>query len=177
VVSDLDSKVCDITGKSSSKGVGGLKTKIDAAKTATGMGIPVVVANSTKKEVLERIVTGKNEGTIFLPQRGLDEKKHWIKFTAKSKGKISVDKGAQKVLLKGSSSLLPVGVSKVSGLFEKGDTIDITGPDGKVFAKGVTNYSSLEINKIKGFDSRRIEEKLGYCKYREVVFRDNMVLL
>lgn len=177
VVSDMHGDLCDVSGKSSHKGVGGLKTKLEAASRVTGMGIPMVLSNSARKNVILDILAGDDVGTLFIPEKGLDDRRHWIKFTAKSRGKIIVDDGARKVLVKGSGSLLPVGVSGVKGLFEKGDTVDIAGPSGRVFARAVTNYSSLEVNKIKGLESREIEKKLGYRRHREVVFRDNMVLL
>jgi glutamate 5-kinase len=162
---------------SSAVGKGGMKSKIDAAEMASVMGIPTVIAGGRSPHILTRIFDGEAVGTLFLPkQDGLTSRKHWIAYTLKSKGSVTVDTGAVVALSKSGTSLLPKGIIEVTGDFHIGDLISVVGPDGVEFARGLVNYSSKEITQIKGLNTKRIEDTLGFRYSDEVIHRDNLVL-
>ncbi len=161
----------------SSLGSGGMVTKIEAAKVATNNGIPMILANGSRKEVLVDIVEGKKIGTLFLPkEHRMGIRKGWIGFASKTEGALAVDSGAENALKNRGKSLLPSGIVSVEGSFVKGSVISITGSNGE-FARGISNYDSEEINRIKGCHSRDIERILGYCHYMEIINRDHLTLL
>ena len=158
-------------------GRGGMKTKIDAAEIAMRSGIPLVIANSQKPNVLLDVLEGKPVGTFFKPdEKGLPGIKRWIAYGAGVKGQIHVNEGAKKAILKGAS-LLAVGIEEVSGKFQIGDVVSLVGPDGKEFARGIVNYSSEEVNLIKGKNTSQIKKILGYIRQKEIVIRKRMHLL
>jgi len=160
------------------RGEGGMESKVQAAKMATATGIPVVIAKGGEKGILEKIIQGEDIGSFFVPsQRKKKGKKNWIAFSLKTKGKIIVDEGAKLALMKKGKSLLASGIISAEGRFAVGDAVSIVGPEDKEFAKGLTNYSKEEIEKIKGVNSSELEAILGYRGYDEVVHRDNMVVL
>ncbi|TRZ89000.1 MAG: glutamate 5-kinase [Methanosarcinales archaeon] len=159
----------------SMKGVGGMRTKIEAAKITSIAGCHMVIANSAVEDVIIKVINGDNIGTLFLAQNGkYRNRTRWI-ILSKSSGKMIVDKGAEKAVKKGMG-LLPSGILEVSGLFDRGDIVDIES-DGNVFSKGITDYSSSELNMIKGKHSDMIEKILGYKNYDEVVRKTNIGLL
>ena len=160
-------------------GVGGMQTKLDAASVVTKAGEAVIIANGRTESILKRIMQGENLGTLFLPNKEkLTSRKRWIGYTMKSKGTIYVDTGAVCALSEKGKSLLASGIVSVEGDFNKGDIISISSKEDKiVFAKGLTNYSSEEIEKIKGRSTLEITKVLGYKLYDEVIHRDNMVIL
>ncbi len=159
-------------------GAGGMETKIQAAKMLTESGIPVVIANGREKQILTKIISCEEIGTFFAPlEQKKKGKKRWIAFSLKSKGQIIVDKGAKEALLKGGKSLLPSGILSVKGEFEAGDSVSIADENHKEFARGLSNYSSEEIEKIKGLNSSEIKKVLEYKDYDEVIHRDNLVVL
>jgi len=158
-------------------GRGGMKTKIDAAEIAMRSGIPLVIANSQKPNVLLDVLEGKPVGTFFKPdEKGLPGIKRWIAYGAGVKGQIHVNEGAKKAILKGAS-LLAVGIEGVSGKFQIGDVVSLVGSDGKEFARGIVNYSSEEVNLIKGKNTSQIKKILGYIRQKEIVIRKRMHLL
>ena len=158
-------------------GRGGMKTKIDAAEIAMRSGIPLVIANSQKPNVLLDVLEGKPVGTFFKPdEKGLPGIKRWIAYGAGVKGQIHVNEGAKKAILKGAS-LLAVGIEEVSGKFQIGDVVSLVGSDGKEFARGIVNYSSEEVNLIKGKNTSQIKKILGYIRQKEIVIRKRMHLL
>ena len=164
--------------KCKGEGAGGMETKIQAAKMLTESGIAVVIANGKGKQILNKIIKGENIGTFFAPvEQKKKGKKKWIAFSLKSKGEIIVDKGAKEALLKGGKSLLSSGITSVKGNFETGDSVSITDEKGEEFARGLSNYTSEEIQKIKGLKSSEIKKALGYKDYDEVIHRDNLVVL
>jgi glutamate 5-kinase len=157
------------------KGVGGMRTKIEAAKITSIAGCHMVIANSAVEDVILKVMKGENIGTLFLAQNGkFRNRTRWI-ILSKTSGKIIVDKGAEKAVKKGMG-LLPSGILEVSGLFDRGDIVDIES-DGNVFSKGITDYSSSELKMIKGKHSDMIEKILGYKNYDEVVRKTNIGLL
>ena len=159
----------------SMKGVGGMRTKIEAAKITSIAGCHMVIANSAVEDVILKVMNGDNIGTLFLAQNGkFRNRTRWI-ILSKPSGKIIVDKGAEKAV-KNGMGLLPSGILEISGLFDRGDIVDIE-TDGNVFSKGITDYSSSELNMIKGKHSDMIENILGYKNYDEVIRKTNIGLL
>ena len=162
----------------SSFGVGGMYTKLQAAKMATNAGIECILVNGRKESILIDILDGKDAGTVFLArQPKIRARKRWIAYSSKSSGTVKVDAGAREVLIKKNRSLLPSGVVGCSGRFNIGDTVGIVVENNKEFARGIINYSSSELNKIKGQKTKDIERILGYKYYDEVIHRDNLVIL
>jgi glutamate 5-kinase len=152
-------------GTTSATAVGGMTTKIDAARMAVRAGIPMVIASGRRPGVLGRVVAGEAEGTLFVPWAGkLRGRKRWIAFFHHSKGKVAVDAGAYTALSQGGKSLLLPGVSRCEGEFGAGDVISIHAPDGREFARGIAGVSAAQIRARK---RTRIE----------AVHRDNLVLL
>jgi len=144
--------------------VGGMQTKIEAAKVATRSGIPVVIGGG--KGFLKAIFAGEQAGTMFMPtQDKLQARKKWIAYGSRIKGKIVVDEGAKKALIQQGGSLLSVGIKKILDNFQSGDTVGLLDPQGREFARGIVYYSSQELEKIKGLHTREIEKKLGYKYY------------
>jgi glutamate 5-kinase len=179
LVKKIDKKLESLAStKRSAHGVGGMETKIAAAKNATTYGIPVVMANGRVHGILEAIFRGKDVGTLFLPETSkLKSRKHWIAFTLKPKGKLSIDHGAEEAILKMGKSLLAIGITKTEGDFQFGDSVSILNQRQKEIARGLVNYSSFEIKRIKGAPTKEIERILGYKYYDEVINRDDLVIL
>jgi len=159
-------------------GVGGMATKLQAAKIATNAGIECVILNGGKKDILLEFFGNVEVGTVFVSkQPKIGARKRWIAYSLKSSGQIKVDKGAKEVLVKKNRSLLASGIIGYSGKFDVGDSVSITDENDKEFARGLTNYSSSELNKIMGRNTKDIERILGYKYYDEVIHRDNLVIL
>jgi glutamate 5-kinase len=181
IVEELTPEIERIASAGGKTGVGGMKTKIQAAKVTMKAGIPMVIANGNEENILSRIIAGERIGTIFLPDAEAKEKmrdrKHWLRFASSVKGKIKVDEGAKSALIKNRSSLLASGVIGIEDDFMSGDPVSIVDAEGVEFAKGITNYSSEEIKKIKGAQSKDFEQILGRKEYGEVVYRGNLVLI
>jgi len=179
VVDEITPEIERIAETGGKTGVGGMKTKIQAAKVTMKAGIPMVIANGSEENILIRIIEGERVGTLFMPKttRKMNGKEHWILFASSSKGRIKVDDGAKTALIKNSSSLLPSGIIAIEKEFRSGDTVSILDTEGVEFAKGISNYSSSDIEKIKGMQSKDIEHILGRKDYAEIVYRGNLVLL
>ena len=179
LVEDIDANMEGIVEETKSEmSVGGMISKIQAAKKASRFGIPTVVARGTKDGILHQILKGKEIGTLILSKgEALSSRKHWIAFNPKPKGDIIVDDGAKKAILQRGKSLLPSGVVKIKGIFDRGDLVSCLGPRGKEFARGLVNYSATELEKIKGHRSDQIESTLGYKYSDEVIHRDDLVVL
>lgn len=160
----------------STKGVGGMRTKIIAAKIAEKSGCHMIIANSQIENVITRLVAGEEIGTLFYAEaeEASNNKIRWV-LLSKSSGTITVDRGAMNALMT-TSGLLPKGIVAVSGDFERGDIIDIE-CGGAVFAKGITDYDAEEIQKIKGVHTDDIEKILGHKDYDNVIRKENLALL
>ncbi|MCF6265747.1 MAG: glutamate 5-kinase [Desulfuromusa sp.] len=158
-------------------GTGGMDTKLKAAKRAALSGVGTLIVNGRSANILSRVFAGEEVGTYFLPaQSKLTAKKHWIAFSKKPRGKLLIDEGGQRAVIKAGKSLLPSGICGVEGGFERGDAVRLCKCDGEEFARGVVSYSLAETLQIMGKQCIEIEKVLGY-KYRdEVVNRDNLVL-
>lgn len=158
--------------------VGGMRTKLQAAQMAMRSGIFCVIANGRRKDVLLDIVSGKRNGTLFLPHKErLVAKKRWIAFIAKIKGSIKVDDGAKEALIKENKSLLASGIIERRGVFLPRDIVVVIDEQNREFAKGLVNYSSSEIDRIKGLKTSQIHSTLGYKRSDEVIHKDDLVIL
>jgi glutamate 5-kinase len=178
------SRVLDITpaieamagGASSGVGTGGMQTKIAAAKIAVGAGCHLCIAKGADPHPLKRIEEGAR-CTWFLPSSTpTAARKQWIAGTLRPAGAISVDEGAVRALMQGKS-LLPAGVTRAIGRFDRGDTVSIVGPGGVEVARGICAYSDADTARILGRKSAEIERLLGFRGRDEIVHRDDLVLL
>jgi glutamate 5-kinase len=161
----------------STLGTGGMATKIKAAKRATLFGAGTAIINGRTPHNLSYLFDGHELGTYFLPARDpITSRKHWIAFTKKPRGKLLLDDGARTAIVDGGKSLLPSGIKALDGEFDRGDAVRLCSLDGREFAKGVTNYSALELQRILGCKTKEIETILGYKYGDEVVHRDNLVI-
>ena len=159
-------------------GVGGMITKLQAAKLATAGGADVVIAGGHEPELFERLIAGESVGTIFPATTDrLESRKRWMLAGLAARGKIVVDAGAAQALISRGKSLLPAGARDVSGRFDRGDTVSICDEEGHRFAIGITNYSREDAAQILGVRSDRIAKLLGHEYGAELVHRNNLVLL
>lgn len=157
------------------KGVGGMRTKIEAAKICCLAGCHMVIADHSIDDVILRVVAGEDLGTIFVAEGDVRRSKaRWI-LLSHSSGSVEVDGGAMKALLK-HMGLLPKGIVSLQGRFEAGDVVDIMHA-GEVFAKGIIEYDSSDLAKVKGLHSNEIEKTLGYCRHGNVIRGENLALL
>ena len=158
-------------------GMGGMKSKVIAARKVITFGIPYIIACGKEAGILGQIFSGREVGTLFLPmEEHLTSKKHWIAFTLRSRGRIYIDDGAKKAIVDQGKSLLPSGIVRIEGNFAVGDSVNCRDSRGSKIAKGLVNYSSEDIDRIKGLRTDRIEQILGNKPYDEVIHRDNMAV-
>jgi glutamate 5-kinase len=167
-VDSITAELKSSLGGKSKLGRGGIQSKITAAEIATNCGIPVVIANSRRENVIVDILAGKDVGTYFKAQTRMSAVKRWIAYGAAVKGTVVVNEGAKKAILKGSS-LLAVGVTKVVGVFDAGDVVSLEDEEKHVFARGNPNFNSSQLNQIKGLQVTEVLEKLGADKPKEVI--------
>ena len=157
------------------KGVGGMRTKIKAAKICSMAGCYVLIANSEVKNVVLKILSGEEIGTLFLAERHIRKNRaRWI-ILARASGTVRVDAGAKAAVI-GKNSLLPAGIVGIEGSFDRGDVVKLE-CEGRVFAKGITDYTSEELLKIKGAHTNEIEGILGYKNYDNVIKKENIGIL
>ena len=157
---------------------GGMKSKLMAIQKAAHYGLPSVLANGLSEGILQRILKGEEEGTLFLAKKErLSARKHWILHSLVPLGSLTVDEGALRAIFEQGGSLLPIGITAVSGEFRSGNAVQVLGPDGTEVARGLSHYSSSEVQMIQGRKSEEIESLLGYSYYDEVVHRNDLVLL
>ncbi len=156
---------------------GGMRSKLNAAEICVNAGIPVIIANSRKKNILSRLVKGEEEGTFFYPpEKYLSHKKRWIAYSVVSKGSLYIDNGAKDALVHKGKSLLPGGIIKVKGRFDKGDPVDVCDEEENVIGRGIINYENEIVDKIKGKKTKLIKNQLKERFYEEVIHRDNLVI-
>jgi glutamate 5-kinase len=159
-------------------GRGGMVSKIRAARTAATSGAHTVIANGLQPDVLTRIVNGDDVGSLLVANVSpLVGRKQWIRNQQRTKGELHLDAGAVTALSSKGVSLLPVGVTAVTGRFVRGDLVACLDIEGRAIAQGLVNYSSEEAGKLIGCASDRIADCLGYAAEPEMVHRDNLVLL
>jgi len=176
VTEDITRLVWDRTAQVS---VGGMATKLQAAQKASASGVPLVIASGWEPDVLSRLLAGESLGTYF-PARAdrLGARKRWIAFAVPPQGRLRVDEGALRALTQQGRSLLPSGVVAVEGEFNSGEVVAIVDDmAGREFARGLVNFDADEVRRIRGAQTREIEERLGYKSFDEVVHRDNLVIL
>jgi glutamate 5-kinase len=175
VTEEIERLVWDADGQVS---VGGMSTKLEAARKVTSSGIPMVIASGRVPGTLRRVLRGEPLGTYFVPRGDrLAGRKRWIAFAVPPQGRLTVDAGARSALVERGKSLLPSGVVEVEGEFHAGEVVSLSAADGKEFARGLTNYDAAELRKIQGAKTKDLEERLGYKSFDEVIHRDNLVLL
>jgi len=178
IVKQLNRSVFDLV-RDRATGIsrGGMARKLEAARQATAAGESVIIASGRTPGVLGRILAGEPVGTLVLAQGpAVAARKRWIGFAVQPRGRLVLDPGARRAVEQGGRSLLPIGVVKVTGSFRKGDIVALDDADGSEFARGLTNYSSDDIRRIRGLKTGEIAEALGHCPYDEVIHRDNMVI-
>jgi glutamate 5-kinase len=160
-------------------GTGGMASKIAAAEKAAAAGIPTIIADGTREGALAAVFDPAiSSGTLVLADGDpLARRKHWIAYTLKPAGTLTVDAGAERALAHGGRSLLPSGVRGVEGRFGVGDCVRCVGPDGREFARGLVNYAAAELEKICGAQTRDIERLLGFRSSDEVIHRDDLVVV
>jgi len=175
----ITQKIEKLAGGSKSKvTVGGMYTKILAAKQTMSFGIPTLIVNGFDKSIAEKIFEGKSVGTLFWAGREkIKKRKHWIVHTLKPSGKITIDSGAEKAILSRGKSLLPAGVIKVEGKFEFGNAVRILGEDGKEIARGLVNYNFRDLDSIMGMRTNAVKKIFEDNFYNEVIHRDDLTLL
>jgi len=156
-------------------GTGGMATKLAAAGIAMNSGIPMVLAGAAVPAVLSRVIAGEEIGTLFLPaNNGLHLRKRWIAFGSPAQGQIVVDDGAKTAIVNQGKSVLPAGVKAVAGSFEPGNVVKVLDTGGREVGRGIVNYSSSDLEKIKGCRTAQIAGVLGQKDYDEVIHRDNL---
>jgi glutamate 5-kinase len=178
VVQDMDDATGNVDEKrKSSRGTGGMGSKLLAAGTVKTAGEPVVIANGKRPNVITDLLSGVPTGTLILPaSKKLSSRSRWIGMTARTKGTLIVDDGAVKALL-ANKSLLASGIVSVAGEFEKGDAVLITDKGGTPVARGLTNYSAADVELIKGHRTSEFAKLLKVdTYYDEVIHRDDLVL-
>jgi len=181
VVRRIDEAIFSSAGNEPGRaGRGGMKSKLETASMVTSCGLPMVIAGGRTPRVLERLFSGESLGTFFMPakEKRIYGRKPWIAFALERKGSVKLDKGAVFAVTQDGRSLLPVGVTEVSGQFQEGDCIVCVDSSGREVAVGLSNYSAEDLRKITGCQSREIGSFLnGECLKEEVIHRDNMITL
>ncbi|WP_437186149.1 glutamate 5-kinase [Planctomicrobium sp. SH668] len=159
----------------SSRGTGGMFTKLEAVRMATAVGECVMIANGSDPTVLSKIMNGEDIGTLFTAKGyTVPAWKRWIGFTVTPRGRLKLDAGAVKAVEHNGKSLLPIGVASVEGSFEKGELVSLVDPDGHEFARGLTNYDSTAVSAIARQRTEEIQKILGDAVYEELIHRDNL---
>jgi len=177
-VDRIDSEVEHLADKAGSLGIGGMITKIEAAKLATASGVTVVIADGREPDIILRLASGEAMGTRFLPTTSkLDSRKRWMLSGLCIQGRLVVDSGAALALKKQNRSLLAAGIRQIEGEFDRGDIVDIYDAEGSHLGCGLVNYSSGEVSRIKGAHSGKIATLLGLDYGPEVVHRNNLAVI
>ena len=178
-VERIDSRIERLAaGTSNSRGIGGMITKIEAAKMATASGITVVMADGRESDIIIKLVDGEAAGTRFWPFTDkLESRKRWMVSYLSAKSRLIVDSGAAGALRKQKGSLLATGIKQVEGNFQRGDVVTIYDHKESLVGCGITNYGANDIRVIKGAQSKDIVTLLGYDYGAEVVHRNNLVVL
>lgn len=165
-------------GPGSTMGSGGMATKVQAARVAMQSGAAMIIADGARPNVLREILSGQEVGTLFVPQsRPLEMRKRWIAFFQTPQGELVVDDGARDAILRSGRSLLPIGITQVRGSFGEGELVYVRDVHGMEIARGLVNYPSTQIDRIKGRSTQAIEAEVGHkLHYDEVIHRDNLVV-
>ncbi|KXJ48413.1 MAG: glutamate 5-kinase [Cycloclasticus sp. Phe_18] len=159
-------------------GRGGMQTKLTAARIASRSGTATIIAPGLKDNVILNVIEGKQIGTLLIPNEApVSARKRWLTAHLDVKGEVVMDKGAEQAIKQSGVSLLPIGVVGVKGSFDRGDLVACVSESGKELARGLVNYSSVEIDTIKRNKSSEIERLIGFVGEPEIIHRDNLVLI
>ncbi len=177
-VNALDPALNVMAGESKGElGRGGMATKLRAARLAARSGAATIIASGREDNILCKLYQGEHYGTLFKANKiPLLARKQWLAGHLKMKGRLVLDEGAVKGLKVRGSSLLAVGIKQVLGSFQRGDMVSCADEQGHEIARGLVNYNSHEIDRIKGHSSKDIAKVLGYIDEPELIHRDNMVV-
>ncbi len=179
-ITKIDTSVYAMAGATNNHiATGGMKTKIQAAEKAVENGIETYILNGSRAQVFEQILSGQNPGTHFVAKQGATRaRKHWLKHTLKSNGKVLLDTGAVNAVIAKGASLLPSGITSITGEFTAGDCVDLYNAATEQYvAKGISQYSSRDLQRIQGQKSDEITRILGCCPSKVVMHRDDMVVI
>jgi glutamate 5-kinase len=173
-----DPRLLAMAGGGGALGRGGMRTKLLAAAKAQRSGAATIIAWGREANILTRLLAGESIGTCLRPSQGrVAARKQWLAGQLQTRGRLTLDEGAVKVLREAGRSLLPVGVKAIDGEFERGEMVVCVDPSGQEVARGLVNYSSTETARIIGKPSDKIEGILGYVDEPELIHRDNMALV
>jgi glutamate 5-kinase len=178
IVERFDEDLLSLVGASkSSRGTGGMRSKLESVRTATAVGTHVVIAHGKCDGVIESILAGKDVGTFFAAeQQAIPAWKRWIGFTLPPKGRLQLDAGARNAVEHLGRSLLAIGVVGVEGDFEKGEVVSLVDSEGEEFARGLVNYDAASARAVAGKKREEMAKILGEIPYDEVIHRDNLVV-
>ncbi len=178
VIEQVDAETMGLArDERSSMGSGGMASKLQAARLVVQAGEVAVIASARATRVLERILDGKRVGTVFVPAtRRMSSRERWIGQVSRPTGRVTIDAGAVRAIREKGKSLLPSGVTRVSGSFPVGATVIVEDPAGQEVARGLVNYDAMQIEKIRGLKTSEIARVLGDKPYDEVIHRDNMTV-
>lgn len=178
VVEHFNDQLMDLVGASkSSRGTGGMKSKLEAVRTATDVGTKVIIAHGKKERILDEIFAGTETGTLFLAEeQSVPAWKRWIGYTLPPKGRLILDDGARRAVVEQGRSLLAIGVKRVEGDFAKGEAVALVDDQGMEFARGLTNYDAQTARAIAGKRTEEISRVISAIPYAEVIHRDNLVV-
>ena len=180
LISEVKELTAEIEGyaQSASKGGrGGMITKLQAAKVVTHSNGHVIIANGKQPQVIRKLFNNEKMGTTFYPVEELSQKRRWIAYATNITGQIVINDGAKKALIEQNKSLLSIGITKINGIFDRGDVVSILDENNKEIARGIANYDSEDCKKIKGEHSDNIYTILGHKNYDAVITKDNIALI
>jgi glutamate 5-kinase len=177
-VQDVTPEIEALAGRKSSRGRGGMATKLQAARIAMNSGGMAIIANGLKTGILGRVLNGADDGTLFMGKTGsLSEKRRWIAFASAVSGRIHINEGAFDAITRKNASLLYAGVTRIENDFQDGDVVSIVAPNGQEIARGIVNYSSLDASKLIGKHSDEIARLATSKNYDAFITRNNIAFL
>lgn len=178
MVKEFNEELLQLVGASkSSRGTGGMQSKLESVRTATEVGTHVVIAHGKQPRIIESIMKGHDVGTMFQAEvEAVPAWKRWIGYTIAPKGKLFVDAGARRAVEEQGRSLLPIGMTRIEGEFQKGEVVALVDPEGYEFARGLVNYDANAARQLCGLRREDIAQTLGTAPYDEVIHRDNLVV-
>jgi len=176
-VPELTSQIMAMAGGSGSiAGTGGMRTKLEAAGKAAAAGIATVLFDGRNAATVQALEQGRLRGTLIHSARSrMQARKYWLRHAPAAAGRICVDAGAAQALDGGRASLLPGGITGVTGEFNRGDMVEIVDANAASIARGISQYGAAEVRRLAGCHSREIEARLGYSYGSEVIHRDDLV--
>jgi glutamate 5-kinase len=177
-VQEITPDIEALAGRKSPRGRGGMATKLQAARIAMNSGGLAIIANGLKPQILNRVLSGEEEGTLFVGRAGsLSGKRRWIAFASSVSGRIHINEGALDAITKKNASLLYAGVTRIENEFENGDVVSIIGPNGDEIARGIVNYSSTDASKLIGKHSDEIGRLATSKNYDAFITRNNIAFV